>query len=110
MASTLAEHYSNTNNSPGLDALANLMLEYEPNCLEGIQTKAAAYDAALEVRYRKKYGSFENVPIAEREAAKQLIREMHAWDNKAKALGWRPPSKEFEARNQRAVRDAKQTK
>lgn len=110
MACTLGDHYGDMGDATALDALANLMLEHQPNGLEGIQTKAAAYDCAIEVQFRKKYPRPEDVPAAEREMLTRLLREMRAWDERAKLLGWRTPSKEFEARYRRVVTGAQRTR
>ena len=109
MACTLGKHYYDKKDVVGLEALANLMLQYQPNCLSGIHTKAAAYAIALEVGYRSKYPTFQDIPPEEREGARRLMREVRDWDKKAEALGWRLPSKEFEAAYQRLVKGARET-
>jgi regulator of sirC expression with transglutaminase-like and TPR domain len=109
MACTLGTHYYDKKDAAGLDALANLMLEYQPNCLSGVQTKAAAYAVALDVRYRRKYRTFEDIPPEERDVARLLMRQVRDWNQKAETLGWRPPSKAFEAAYQRVIKGARET-
>lgn len=107
MAGSLAEHYYDKKNVPGLGALADMMLEFQPNCLEGILTKMSSYGAMLDLRYRSKYARFENIPPEEQEGAATLMRQIRTWEQKAEALGWHRPSKEFEAAYQRVVQGAK---
>lgn len=106
MAGTLGEYYFRTNNVTDLHALADLMLEYEPDGLEGIRTKMAAYGLTRDVRYRKKYARLEDVPPAHRADAVQLLKTLSVWERKAFSLGWRPPSSAFEANYQRLVKGA----
>jgi regulator of sirC expression with transglutaminase-like and TPR domain len=103
MAGTLGEHYSRTDNVTGLHALADLMLEHEPDALDGIRTKMAAYGLTRDVRYRRKYARFEDMPPVDRADAIQLLRTLSDWEARAHALGWRPPSSAFEANYKRLV-------
>jgi len=104
MAATLGEHYYRTSNVADLHALADLMLEHEPYGLEGNRTRTAAYGLALDLRYRRKYARFEDVPVEDRAGASQLLKSLNDLEKKAYALGWRPPSADFEANYQRLVK------
>lgn len=107
MTGVLGTAYYQAKDVASLHALADLLQEYRPNSLEAVQAKTAAYGATLHVRYRTKYKRFEDIPPAEREGVHQLMRQIKTLDDRAYALGWREPSKEFEAAYQRLVQGAR---
>lgn len=110
MAGVLGSAYYKKKDAAGLHALADLLQEYRRNSLEALQTKTAAFGTELIVRYRSKYKRFEDIPIEEREGARELMWKIKTLDERVSALGWRRPSAEFEAAYTRLVQGARTTK
>lgn len=107
MAGVLRTMYYNKKDIAGLHALADLLQEHRRNSLEALQTKTTAFGAELIVRYRSKYKRFEDIPVEEREGARELLWKIKTLDERVAAMGWRQPSAEFEAAYSRLVQGAR---
>ncbi|TFY99065.1 transglutaminase family protein [Ramlibacter humi] len=108
MSGTLAEHYYRTENLPMLHALADLLLQKDPRYVYPMLAKRSAYGLELNLRYRRKYKRFEDVPASEMGPLKELLRTLQQWDENVRALGWRPLSASFEQSYNRITKEARE--
>lgn len=110
MAGVLGSHYYRKEDIASLHAFADLISEVSPGSLQAIQAKTAAYGLTLNVKFKKRYPRYENVPFGERDEVRSLLRKINELDARASALGWRPVSAAFEQNYRRLVSGAKGSK
>ncbi|KQU77218.1 MULTISPECIES: transglutaminase family protein [unclassified Rhizobacter] len=108
MVDTLLEFYAaNGVLQPRVD-LALLLLAHAPKHVNGMLHLAAAYGWMAEVSYMLDYNSPDpRMPLKERLKYRELSRQVMEWEQRARALGWRPMDPEAESTYLRRVDDAK---
>lgn len=107
MMGTLLEHLTNKRDFTSVHKVCDLILSHYPRSIEAILFKAGAISKAFDDAYRSKYKAFDEIPTQELSGAKEMLRSLMHWGGKAESLGWKPPSKEFEAASERLVRNAR---
>ena len=103
MAGVLGSHYYRKEDIASLHAFADLTSEVSRGSLQAIQAKTAAYGLTLNVKFKKRYPRYEDIPPSEREEVRRLLRTISGLDAQANALGWRPVSAAFSENYRRLV-------
>lgn len=75
MAGILGSHYYRKEDIASVAAFANLVSEASPGSLRAIQWRTAVHGLTLNVRFRRRYPRYENIPISERDEVHGLLRE-----------------------------------
>jgi regulator of sirC expression with transglutaminase-like and TPR domain len=107
MMGELLEHLARKSDAAGVHAVADLILAQFPKSIDAILHKHHAYIVALKTQYKSKYARFDDIPADKRDDARRLVAAAREWYMKAHALGWRPPSKEFEEAAEQLTRNAR---
>lgn len=110
MAEVLGSHYFRKEDGASLRAFADLVFEMNPGSLQAIHWTTAVYGLTLNVKFKKRYQRYEDVPPGERDEARRLLRNIRDLEAKAHALGWRPVSAAFEQNYRQLVQGARTTK
>lgn len=105
---TLKERYCSAKEAQNLMVISDFLLSKNPNSIDGMLGKGYAYYLQLNRDFLSKYSKPRDIPIDKREEFIKLEDNNRIWYEKAEALGWREPSKEFERNYLKQVNQAVQ--
>lgn len=108
MANVLMEHYSTPSHErPDLIlALADVTLEHNPRSIEAVLRKGYAYHLLVKKQFASRYPTPKDIPEDEKAAYWKLRQNNKFWYDKAEALGWRMPAKDYETKYMGMVKRA----
>lgn len=89
IAELLLEHFAATKQDTKVIGIANLILNYYPNNVEAILTRAAAYGNRIDTEFKQKYLRPIDIPRNLIPTYWLYVHENELGFQKAEALGWR---------------------
>lgn len=110
MVDFLLEHYDTQQEYERVIALSDLMLKYYPKHVYAMIRKASAYSHLITQRFVKKYPDARKIPAHLRAHFHYLGWNNQHWFTKAEDLGWREPSRDYEAKYLQRIKEAANNK
>lgn len=103
MADTLVQHLKEQHQEDQVLALTDLLLKHHPRNVDAMLQKSGAYFRLADQEFFSKYMSPDEIPARDKNRYDFLVDNFHQWQDKATALGWRPPTTEQDAQYMRRV-------
>jgi len=104
MITVLAEHYMQEKEYKKAWAISDLSLKYYPKYVNAMLRNGSAFYQMLQVYFVSKYPNPTDIPQNQREAFHFLSNGNRYWFEKAEKLGWREPSRDYEEKYLKTIK------